>query len=284
MKKTFLTNGATFLALIGSGFIINSGPAVAQQGEAAMEEIVVVEAPLEGRVVGRSGIGAEIKEFELKRPVSYADLNLCQDADAATLQTRIEDTANAVCKELSEKFPLDPADRNEIFRCTKSAVDGAQAQREAAVANAKSDSDGDGVLNCMDQCTGTPANSPVDKSGCPLPQSVEKAVELKGVNFEFDSSELTADSTMALDGAVETLKQNPDMAVEIAGHTDSQGSDEYNQGLSERRAQAVFDYLVGHGVNGDKLSARGYGESEPVADNGTEEGRAANRRIELRKK
>jgi OOP family OmpA-OmpF porin len=83
---------------------------------------------------------------------------------------------------------------------------------------------------------------------------------------------------------VEILKRNPDLIIEIAGHTDSQGGDDYNQGLSERRAQAVLDYFVSHGVNPGNITVRGYGESEPVADNSTREGRAANRRVELRQR
>ncbi|MBT8072380.1 MAG: OmpA family protein, partial [Xanthomonadales bacterium] len=70
--------------------------------------------------------------------------------------------------------------------------------------------------------------------------------------------------------------------VEVAGHTDSQGSAEYNLGLSERRAQAVADYLIANGANAGNITVKGYGESNPVADNGTKEGRAANRRVELR--
>ena len=140
------------------------------------------------------------------------------------------------------------------------------------------DADGDGVVDRLDECPGTPAGTAVDNSGCEL----ESPVVLEGVNFELDSSELTADSTSTLDDAVEILKRHSDLIVEIAGHTDSQGATEYNKGLSERRAQAVSDYLVAHGVNADNLSAKGYGESESVADNGSEEGRAANRRVELR--
>jgi OOP family OmpA-OmpF porin len=85
-----------------------------------------------------------------------------------------------------------------------------------------------------------------------------------------------------LDEGVKILKRHSDLKVEIAGHTDSQGDDVYNQGLSERRAQAVADYLIAHGANGANITVKGYGESEPVADNGTMEGRAANRRVELR--
>ncbi len=142
------------------------------------------------------------------------------------------------------------------------------------------DSDGDGVVDRLDKCPNTPKGTAVDNNGCPL----AKVYELENVNFEFDSATLTAASTASLDGAVKILKRHSDMKVEIAGHTDSQGDAAYNQGLSERRAQAVADYLTAHGADAGNISVKGYGESEPVADNGTEAGRAENRRVELRHK
>jgi len=140
------------------------------------------------------------------------------------------------------------------------------------------DSDGDGVVDSMDRCPNTPKGTPVDNYGCELAAEYK----LEHVNFEFDSAKLTAGSTAMLDEGVKILKRHSDLKVEIAGHTDSQGAEEYNQGLSERRAQAVADYLIGHGANGSNITVKGYGESQPVADNGTKEGRAANRRVELR--
>ena len=140
------------------------------------------------------------------------------------------------------------------------------------------DSDGDGVVDSMDRCPNTPKGTAVDNYGCELAAEYK----LEHVNFEFDSAKLTAGSTAMLDEGVKILKRHSDLKVEIAGHTDSQGAEEYNQGLSERRAQTVADYLIGHGANGSNISVKGYGESQPVADNGTKEGRAANRRVELR--
>jgi len=140
------------------------------------------------------------------------------------------------------------------------------------------DSDGDGVVDSMDRCPNTPKGIPVDASGCELAHDFK----LEGVNFEFDSAKLTSDSIAKLDAAVAILKRNADDKIEIAGHTDSQGNDEYNMGLSERRARAVADYLVAHGANASNLAVKGYGETQPVADNATKEGRAANRRVELR--
>jgi OOP family OmpA-OmpF porin len=140
------------------------------------------------------------------------------------------------------------------------------------------DDDGDGVVNSMDKCPSTPKGVAVDNYGCTL----EEKYALEHVNFEFDSAKLTADSTASLDEAVKILKRHSDLKVEIAGHTDSMGSDEYNLGLSQRRAQAVADYLIAHGANAGNIMVKGYGESEPVADNASDAGRAANRRVELR--
>lgn len=140
------------------------------------------------------------------------------------------------------------------------------------------DSDGDGVVDSQDRCPNTPRGTPVDNSGCELAAEYK----LENVNFEFDSARLTSSSTAMLDQGVKILKRHSDLKVEIAGHTDSQGDETYNQGLSERRAQAVAEYLIAHGANAANISVKGYGESQPVADNGTKEGRAANRRVELR--
>ncbi|MFQ5356127.1 MAG: OmpA family protein [Mariprofundaceae bacterium] len=107
-------------------------------------------------------------------------------------------------------------------------------------------------------------------------------IELPGVNFANDSSEITAASAVILDGAVKTLNRKSNIKVEVAAHTDSVGSDAYNQGLSQRRASSVLNYLVSKGISSDRLVSKGYGESDPIADNATEKGRAKNRRVELR--
>jgi len=140
------------------------------------------------------------------------------------------------------------------------------------------DSDGDGVVDALDKCPNTPAGDKVDNQGC----SLLKTIVLKGVHFDFNTARLRADASAILDDAVANLKRYPALKVEVAGHTDSNGADAYNQRLSENRAKAVMDYFVGKGVDAARLSAKGYGESEPVADNATADGRAQNRRVELR--
>lgn len=115
----------------------------------------------------------------------------------------------------------------------------------------------------------------------PPPPPAKKKIVLRGVNFDFDKATIRPDAARILDEAVATLKAEPDVEVLIVGHTDSVGSEAYNLRLSQRRAQAVRDYLVKHGVSAARLRVKGVGESQPVASNDTAEGRAQNRRVEL---
>jgi len=111
----------------------------------------------------------------------------------------------------------------------------------------------------------------------------KEVIVLKGINFAFDSSALTPESKKILDEdqRISRLMGEPNIRVEVAGHTDSVGSEAYNQKLSERRAQAVVDYLVARGVDPKRLKAVGYGKDKPMASNATDAGRAENRRVEL---
>jgi len=102
------------------------------------------------------------------------------------------------------------------------------------------------------------------------------------VNFDFDKDTLTVNAKTILDQVVEALLKRPDITVEIDGHTDAKGSDAYNMNLSDRRAATVSKYLVAHGIEARRLSSKGFGESQPVADNVSDEGRELNRRVELK--
>lgn len=137
------------------------------------------------------------------------------------------------------------------------------------------DSDADGINDCVDKCPGTIAGSKVDAAGCPI------SLELKGVNFKYDSAQLTENAMFILDGVAQSLINYPlKDDLEVHGYTSSEGSTLYNQKLSERRSQSVANYLAARGVT-NRLIARGYGESQPIADNNTEQGRERNRRVEL---
>jgi OOP family OmpA-OmpF porin len=167
------------------------------------------------------------------------------------------------------------------------------------------DSDGDGVPDYLDRCPGTPAGVSVDSKGCPIdsdgdgvadhldqcPDTPEGATvnsvgcwAFEGtVLFGFDRYDIRAEAYPLLDEVVSILERNPGMEVEIQGHTDSIGDAAYNQGLSEKRAKAIMDYLASHGIASYRLTAKGYGETQPIASNETEEDRAKNRRVQLRR-
>jgi OOP family OmpA-OmpF porin len=132
-----------------------------------------------------------------------------------------------------------------------------------------------------DGLTGSAAVSVRVRGAAVAPPPVARRIVLRGVNFAFDSAEITPESEVILDTAVEALKESSEVRIEVAGHTDWTGTDSYNQGLSERRAKAVADYLSRQGVGASRLRVVGYGETRPVADNSLRDGRAQNRRVEL---
>ena len=133
------------------------------------------------------------------------------------------------------------------------------------------DSDGDGVPDYQDKCPTTPKGAKVNKDGC---------WAYHGVFFDFDKATIKAEYHDLFENAVHVMNINPTLKVEIEGHTDAKGSDAYNMELSERRARAVKAFMVKKGVNAERMMAKGFGKSQPIADNTTEEGRAYNRRVE----
>lgn len=171
-----------------------------------------------------------------------------------------------------------------------------------------SDLDGDGVADSADRCVRTPAGLKVNLYGCPLDADTDgvadvydlcpktragdaansagcgptQTVVLEGVNFDLNSARLTPDSRQVLDAVVKKLRDKPSLKVEVAGHTDDHGPGRINRRLSQQRAESVRRYLEGLGIDEQQLSAKGYGAEAPRATNATEQGRAANRRVELR--
>lgn len=137
------------------------------------------------------------------------------------------------------------------------------------------DSDGDGVYDDKDQCPNTPKGAKVNSVGC---------WAYEGVFFDFNKATIKDKYHPLLTNAITVLKKNPGIKVEIQGHTDSIGSLEYNQKLSERRANAVRDHLINvGGIDGSRLTAKGYGLTMPIASNQTDEGRASNRRVQYKR-
>ena len=129
--------------------------------------------------------------------------------------------------------------------------------------------------------------APVAKAAPPPPApqptpAPQKKIVLRGVNFEFNKATISPDAASVLREAASLLKEDTNVKVSVEGHTDSVGSDAYNLGLSNRRAVAVKDFLVNEGVADGRLTTRGLGEAQPVASNDTADGRAQNRRVELK--
>ena len=174
------------------------------------------------------------------------------------------------------------------------------------------DADNDGVTDQNDKCPGTPAGVPVDATGCPLdrdgdgvpdfqdrcpnragPASNKGCPEVKAetkkrlseatkfINFEFNKAVLLPSSYPTLNGLAAIMAEYPDYTLAISGHTDSKGDDNYNLRLSDDRAAAARTYMLAQGVPADREVSHGYGETKPVADNGTSAGQALNRRVEF---
>ncbi len=149
----------------------------------------------------------------------------------------------------------------------------------APVIDVCTDSDNDGVCDDVDKCPDTAANVTVDADGCPAVAEVVR-VELD-VKFDFDKSVVKEESYSEIKTVADFMNQYPQTTTTVEGYTDSVGTDAYNQQLSQRRADAVRQVMVDqYGVAADRVNAVGEGESQPVADNATAEGRALNRRVE----
>ncbi|MBF0178957.1 MAG: OmpA family protein [Magnetococcales bacterium] len=135
------------------------------------------------------------------------------------------------------------------------------------------DSDGDGVTDDKDKCPGTPKGAKVNHLGCWV---------LENLHFNVNKYDIAAKSFPMLNDVVKVMQANPDLRIEVQGHTDSTGSKALNDKLSKNRANAVMKYLSGHGVAANRMTAQGYADTQPIASNADPNGRAQNRRVELK--
>ncbi|OGS69780.1 MAG: hypothetical protein A3F91_06325 [Flavobacteria bacterium RIFCSPLOWO2_12_FULL_35_11] len=146
------------------------------------------------------------------------------------------------------------------------------------------DTDGDGVIDLIDRCV--TVKGPASNYGCPVLPTVEIMNELneygRTILFDYDKWSFKKESYAVLEPMTTILKEYPDADFIIEGHTDSDGSDAYNQILSEKRANAVRDYFVTNGINPSRLTTKAFGESKPVDTNATPAGKANNRRTEVK--
>ncbi len=144
------------------------------------------------------------------------------------------------------------------------------------------DSDNDGIVDRLDKCPNNPG--PAETQGCPQTKEITReGLVLKGVTFQTGKAVLTASSAAVLDRVVTSLKEWPEVKLEIQGHTDKTGNAARNKILSQQRAEAVMQYFIDRGISPSRLTAVGYGPDLPVADNKTAVGREKNRRVELKR-
>jgi outer membrane protein OmpA-like peptidoglycan-associated protein len=142
------------------------------------------------------------------------------------------------------------------------------------------DQDGDGVQNYLDKCPHTVKGDRVGKNGCPNTIIIEAEKLHRNINFGFNTCDLKTSTYPTLDQIIATLKAQPEIDIEVQGHTDSQGNHRYNKYLSLKRAKTVKAYLVDKGIAASRISTSGYGSDRPTASNKTAKGRALNRRVE----
>lgn len=153
-----------------------------------------------------------------------------------------------------------------------------RAGADVDIYGCENDEDNDGVVDHRDDCLGTRAGARTDVKGC----EIKDIISLPGVSFETGSDALLPGIEYLLQAAADTLKKHPDLQIEVAGHSDNTGDANMNIGLSMRRAKTVRNFLIRYGVEESRLTFKGYGDAQPIADNSTAEGRATNRRVELR--
>ena len=218
---------------------------------------------------GNLGVGLLTSEL--------GDTGLRVRAEARYLHDTYDDGQNDLQLAVGITFPVGVT-RREVVERVEYVEKIVEVEKEVLVQQA--DSDGDGVVDGVDECPNTIEGLQVNAVGC-VEKSEGQSLVLLGVSFDVNSNRLTANAKDILAKTAEGLKGQEDLTVEIAGHTDSVGNAEYNLTLSQQRAEAVRDYLLDLGVSESQLTAKGYGESKPIRSNETKEGRERNRRVEF---
>jgi len=284
-KSTMLVYGPTQYSTSGFGGALNSvkGPsgdsslALAKAINAAGEDLKASQGPIAVIIV------SDGKQMD-PQPLKAAEAMKSQFGDRVCIDTvQVGDdpagkmTLESIVKAGGCGIPT-TADRLASSANMAGFVEGIflakPAPKPAPMPAAKPmDSDGDGVTDDKDQCPNTPKGATVDARGCWTYAAV--------VLFDFDSDKVKPEAYPMLDEAVVILKKNSQINVEVDGHTDNVGPAAYNMKLSERRANAVMKYFVDKGVEGERLTMKGFGLTKPAAGNDTKEGRAKNRRVEL---
>jgi len=205
---------------------------------------------------------------------ALAKKNLAESTAAMQARTEATQTADKKMQALqTEKDAL----QKQLDQLKKPAQPTTQQSSGNSANSNLQDRDKDGIADSIDLCPDSPAGIPVNALGCPE----KKGIILEGVNFKSNTAILLPDGLKYLDRVAASLVQLPQVKGEIAGYTDSVGDPKHNQELSTLRAQAVVKYLAEKGVAMERLTAKGYGQEKPIADNTTSAGKQKNRRVEL---
>ena len=230
-----------------------------------------------GKMADRDGDGVPDKKDACPDSKGPIELDGCPDSDGDGVTDKMD-----ACPKIAGLATLNG--------CPDSDGDGIQDNKDACPNKAGlpkfkgcPDTDNDGISDDKDRCP-TVAGLRANK-GCPKVNESTLTIfqeALRGIHFETEKSVIKNESYAILNKVVSVMKKNPSYLLSIEGHTDSDGDDAFNLQLSKDRANAVKSYLVRNGVGGDRLTARGFGESKPVATNETAEGKALNRRVEFR--
>jgi outer membrane protein OmpA-like peptidoglycan-associated protein len=234
--------------------------------------------------ITRSTKNIEYIDSVIKADITLVDgttLDVLMNADFGTIEGKTElgdfflgdpHTVKMLVFNREEKGAEASPDAAAAGALVAEAMPEGEAARSETV-SAETDSDGDGVADSLDKCPDTLEGAPVDSAGCWF---------FKGITFDFRKWDIKPEFRAALDEDARVFGMNPGLRIEIQGHTDNVASEGFNQQLSEKRAKSAKEYLTSNGIASDRISALGFGESRPVAGNDTPEGRAQNRRIEIK--
>jgi outer membrane protein OmpA-like peptidoglycan-associated protein len=244
----------------------------------------------------------EFKAAEKMKNEAYAVWRSCRTKEGIALALEAANRVNALCPAKPVPPPPPPSARSappaptvQMSAAPESILEGQCAALTWWSSNASSVSIDKGVgkvalFGTRQVCPESTTSYTVTAAGDGGSQSSSTTVTVRPkvldrltlhVNFDFDKATVRKPDDADLQKAIDFVKKYSGFKVSLEGYTDSIGSDTYNQGLSERRAAAVKDYLVQHGVDGARIQTSGHGEANPIADNATQEGRFQNRRVEI---
>jgi OmpA-OmpF porin, OOP family len=225
------------------------------------------------------------KELSFKLPTLYADTTISIEIPLTPVAKKLMITGNVYDKKTEKAVPalINVGVRTDKkYTSSIRSTDGSFQQEVPKLGYYILTASAEGYLNSTDSVdVNSDELSPFSKDIYLQPIEVGITVRLKNIYFDFDKTTLKKESFVELNKVVEFLKQNHSVEIEIAGHTDNKGSDDYNTNLSQGRSQSVVDYIVSQGIDSSRLSAHGYGEAKPIDTNDSDAGRANNRRVEF---